>query len=125
MLHANELISVFKVVKNLENDIKKAKSDQEHSKKVETDRGNERRFRFLRQLYAENDNVQVDSKRKRDLKLRNSIDAAIKEDCQSAGYSISDSDRSQDETTKLEKISKVFRREYAIPTKSNLKKKSI
>lgn len=51
------MLGIFKVVKTLESEIKRAKGDLDVAKRAESDRNNERRFHFLRQLYTENDNV--------------------------------------------------------------------
>ena len=109
---------MFKIVKNVEGEIKKAKSSQD-IKKQDDERSNVRKFLFLKQLFAESNNIKIDKERKRELQLKNRIDVAIKEDCRSAGYSVTESDKtSDDEVTKLKKRTDALRRFLVIPKKT-------
>jgi hypothetical protein len=59
---------------------------------------------FLRRLYNETDNVRIDKDLKKDLNIRNSLDAAMQEDIRSAGHDLeNESATDDDDVTKLKK----------------------
>jgi hypothetical protein len=58
----------------------------------------------LRRLYNETDNVRIDKELKKDLNIRNSLDAAMQEDIRSAGHDLeNESATDDDDVTKLKK----------------------
>jgi hypothetical protein len=58
----------------------------------------------LRRLYNETDNVRIDKDLKKDLNIRNSLDAAMQEDIRSAGHDLeNESATDDDDVTKLKK----------------------
>lgn len=58
----------------------------------------------MRRLYNETDNVRIDKDLKKDLNIRNSLDAAMQEDIRSAGHDLeNESATDDDDVTKLKK----------------------
>ena len=58
----------------------------------------------MRRHYNETDNVRIDKDLKKDLNIRNSLDAAMQEDIRSAGHDLeNESATDDDDVTKLKK----------------------